>query len=197
MRRIRIGCGWWPPDGKGRPAGLDRLFAVARAIAAGRRLRILYEDGAGSRTGRVVSPLGLAHRAGHWLLAAHCHLRRAFRLFRVDRMRSIRLARGRIGNRLAPPGFDPRFLSAEAYCVSGHGLPALATVRLLPPLDRVAGALFPAALLEQSSPGVLCHLRVTEREALIRLVASFGDSAALTAWRPAADPFSTPAGPVH
>lgn len=135
-----------------------------------------------------MSPLGLAHRYGHWLLAAHCHLRRAFRLFRVDRIGSARLARGRVDGRLAPAGFDPRFFSADAYCIAGNRDPALATVRLLSPFDRLAGALLPAAFLESSGPGVLCHLRVTERAELIRLVSSLGDAAALASWRPAAAP---------
>jgi predicted DNA-binding transcriptional regulator YafY len=174
--------------GERRPAELDRLLAVARALVAGRRVRILYLDVAGSGTARLVSPLGLAHRAGHWLLAAHCHLRRAFRLFRVDRIVAVRLARGRVGDRLAPPGFDPRFFSAEAYCIAGHRLPALATVRLLPPLDGLAGALIPAALLEWSEPGVLCHLRVTERDSLLGLLGSLGSAAALVGWREAALP---------
>lgn len=183
--------------GERRPAELDRLLAVARALVAGRRLRILYLDAAGGGTARLVSPLGLAHRAGHWLLAAHCHLRRAFRLFRIDRVASVRLARGRVDDRLAPPGFDPRFFSAEAYCIAGHGLPALATVRLVPPLDGLAGALLPAALLEWSGPGVLCHLRVTERDCLLGLLGSLGDAAALVGWREAPLPLPVPGGRVR
>lgn len=183
--------------GERRPAELDRLLAVARALVAGRRLRILYLDAAGGGTARLVSPLGLAHRAGHWLLAAHCHLRRAFRLFRIDRVASVRLARGRVDDRLAPTGFDPRFFSAEAYCIAGHGLPALATARLVPPLDGLAGALLPAALLEWSGPGVLCHLRVTERDCLLGLLGSLGDAAALVGWREAPLPLPVPGGRVR
>lgn len=180
--------------GERRPAELDRLLAVARALAAGRRVRILYLDAAGSMTARLVSPLGLAHRAGHWLLAAHCHLRRAFRLFRVDRIGWVRLARGRADGRLAPPGFDPRFFSAEAYCVSGGSPPAHATVRLVPPLDGLAGALLPAALLDWSGPGVLCHLRATDRDGLLALLDSLGDAALLVRWREVAVPLPLPGG---
>jgi hypothetical protein len=168
---------------EGRPEELDRLLPVARALAADRRIRILYADAAGSETARVVSPLGLARRAGHWLLLAHCHLRQALRLFRIDRMASARLARGRVDARLAPAGFDPRFFSAEAYCVAGHHPPALAAVRLLPPLDELSGALLPAAFLEWSGPGVLCYLRVTDREGLLDLLGSLGGAASLAAWR--------------
>lgn len=122
-----------------------------------------------------MTPLGLAWRNGHWLLAAHCHLRRAFRHFRVDRVREVRLARGRLDRKLAPPGFDPRFFSAEGYLVSGRRPPALATVQLRPPL---AGVLLPAALLERTgATTVLCHLRVTDDRALARLVESLGEAA--------------------
>jgi predicted DNA-binding transcriptional regulator YafY len=141
----------------------------------------------------VVSPLALGFREGHWLLAAHCHLRHAFRHFRVDRVAEIRPARGRADARLAPPGFDPRFFSAEGYLAAGAGPPALATVRLGPPLARLAGVLLPAALRERRQDFVLCHLRVSDRPALAGLVASLGAAAALgyTArlpWPPEAPP---------
>lgn len=166
---------------RGEPS---RLLAVARALAAGRQLRLRYQDALGGATHRQVSPLGLSWRNGHWLLAAHCHLRRAFRHFRVDRIETARTARGRVTEGLAPPGFDGRFFSAEGYLHSGQGPPALQTVRLGPPLSGLAPALFPAALLEwPAGEAVLCHLRVSDPFALMGLVDSLGPGASIVrAW---------------
>lgn len=165
--------------GAGTPGEVGPLLPLARALALGRRLRILYQDAAGVPTSRLVSPLALGFRGGHWLLAAHCHLRRAFRHFRVDRMAAVRLARGRADARLAPPGFDPRFFSAEGYLLAGSVPPALATVRLGPPLAALAGVLLPTALREAREGGVFCHLRASDRAALAGLVASLGAAATL------------------
>ncbi len=165
---------------------LPRLLAAARALAAGRRLRIRYRDAAGAASTRLVSPLGLAWRGDHWLLAAHCHLRRALRHFCLHRILAARRVRGRVADRHAPPGFDARFFSAESYLRSGPVPPALATVRLAVPLAEVAASLFPAALLEWPAPGTaLCHLRVTDPAALARLVESLGAAASLTPLMPA------------
>jgi predicted DNA-binding transcriptional regulator YafY len=165
------------------PPGPGPLLEVARALAAGRRLRLLYQDAGGAASSRVVSPLGLAWRAGHWLLAAHCHLRHAFRLFRVDRVEAARLARGRPAPGLSPPGFDPRFFSAEGYLTSGREPPSLATVRLGSPLARLAPVLLPAALRERRGDATLCHLRASDGAALAGLVESLGAGASLLAWR--------------
>lgn len=157
---------------------LRRLLAVARALASGRRIRIRYRDLAGESSRRVLTPLGLAWRGDHWLLAAHCHLRRALRHFRVDRIELAGAAPGRVDGRLAPPGFDARFFSAEGYLSPGARSARSASVRLLPPFAAVASALFPAALLEWPCEGeVLCHLRVSDPAALMSLVASLGNAA--------------------
>ncbi len=63
--------------------------AIDDAIAAGHVIGITYEDADGTTTRRAVDPLALAHTSGHWYLLAHCHLRRAGRWFRLDRIRRV------------------------------------------------------------------------------------------------------------
>lgn len=162
------------------PGQLSRLLAVARAVSSGRRLRLGYLDAGGAETARTVTPFALGWRGDHWLLAAHCHLRRALRHFRADRILHARLARGRADERLLPAGLDPAFFSLTGYLRPGDPAAVLATVRLGPPLLDLAGALFPAALPERASPALLlCHLRATDLAALTQLVASLGPEAAL------------------
>ncbi len=145
-----------------RPAR-KALLPLARALAEGRRAWFRYEDGGGIRTDREVDVLGLAWREGVWHLAAFCHRRKAFRLFRLDRVLRVRVMRARARRGLAPPGFDLRFFSTAGFLDSGSPEPPVrVTVRLRPPLARIATALFPSALREQPARGtVLCHLRTT------------------------------------
>jgi predicted DNA-binding transcriptional regulator YafY len=67
-------------------AGLE---AARRAILESRKLRIGYADSAGHVTKRTVQPLGLYFWGAAWSLAAWCEFRRAFRNFRLDRIRSL------------------------------------------------------------------------------------------------------------
>jgi predicted DNA-binding transcriptional regulator YafY len=172
------------------------LLPLARALAEGRRAWLRYEDGDGVHTSREVDVLGLAWRGGPWHLAAFCHTRKAFRLFRLDRVVQARVLRTRARRGLSPPGFDARFFSTTAFLEPGTPEPPVrATVRLHAPLSRVARALFPAALRETSAPGVvLCHMRATRLGELARLVASLGEGAELCHPDGAAARASGPAG---
>jgi predicted DNA-binding transcriptional regulator YafY len=51
-------------------------------------MRIDYEDGAGSRTARVVQPFAVAYYVEASLICAWCELRNDIRHFRTDRVTS-------------------------------------------------------------------------------------------------------------
>jgi proteasome accessory factor B len=178
-----------------------RLLTLARALAEGRRAWILYLDAGGEKTARQIDLLALSFRGGAWLVAAWCHRRDAFRLFRVDRIARARVLRRRAGQDREVPGFDPRFYSTEGFLEPGPVPPALATIRLSPPLDAVAAALFPAALLERRTGGaVRCHVRATDLQTLSSLVESLGPAAALVAAHLAPPPSENtfaPGPPLH
>ena len=65
------------------------LTQLAAAIHARQRATLTYVAREGSVTSREVDPLGLLQQRGRWFLAAHCHLRRDQRLFRVDRIQKV------------------------------------------------------------------------------------------------------------
>ena len=50
-----------------------------------------YSDYSGAKTHRKVNPLGLAYMDQSTVLLAWCHLRRDFRVFRLDRMRDLEM----------------------------------------------------------------------------------------------------------
>ncbi len=72
-----------------RGATLEDLRA---AIAGNRKVVIEYYSVArGGMTRRKVSPYAVVENAGEWYLAGDCHLRRAERMFRLDRIRSVEI----------------------------------------------------------------------------------------------------------
>jgi len=160
-----------------RDPSLDALLACARAATRRRRLRLRYVDANAEVTSREVDVLGLAFREDHWLLAAFCHLRGGFRLFRTERIRSPRVT-GRGARPAGAVPFDARAFAAAAWA-GGPSAPR-ATVRLGPDLEPAWTSLFPGSLSELLPDGSrLCHVRDPWVAGLAALVASLGSRAAL------------------
>ncbi len=68
----------------------SRLDAVERAADTGTRLDIAYADEAGRATVRVVRPLGLWFWGKVWTMVGWCELRDDFRMFRLDRISTLK-----------------------------------------------------------------------------------------------------------
>lgn len=68
-----------------------RLPELVSAIDAGRSIDFAYRDAAGSVTERTVDPWSLTQNGGAWYLRGYCMTREDERLFRVDRMSTIRV----------------------------------------------------------------------------------------------------------
>ena len=91
---------------------------------------ICYRDANGTATQRMVEPRALAIWGDSACLEAFCHLRRAQRSFRLDRIEAVVLAKGQI---LAPVEYvrslkisDPILSRAEASCVADEPLAQVA-----------------------------------------------------------------------
>ena len=71
----------------------DMLQTVRRAILERHSLELHYFRRAGGYAGelteRTVDPHGLVHFNGAWMLSAYCHLRRAMRVFKLERVRQL------------------------------------------------------------------------------------------------------------
>jgi predicted DNA-binding transcriptional regulator YafY len=59
------------------------------ALRERRKVRVNYARGDGESSDRVLRPLALAFWGSGWSLAAWCELRKGFRTFRPDRIRSL------------------------------------------------------------------------------------------------------------
>ncbi|MFC1764232.1 helix-turn-helix transcriptional regulator, partial [Planctomycetota bacterium] len=71
--------------------GTEYMAQLRKAVRVKRKVRLLYTDGQGEATKRIIRPLGLAVFAPRWLLTAWCELRHGFRNFRLDRIQSLEM----------------------------------------------------------------------------------------------------------
>jgi predicted DNA-binding transcriptional regulator YafY len=77
------------PQDQGQFPG-NMLIAIQSVLAGNHVIRIDYHSNSKDElTRRTVEPLGLCFYAGNWHLLAYCHLRRQYRDFRVDRLKSM------------------------------------------------------------------------------------------------------------
>lgn len=102
-----------PADGPS--AGDDGLPAIRTAIREERKLRIVYADGEGKETRRVIWPFALAFFERVRVVVAWCERRQGFRHFRTDRITHLAVTEKRYPRRRqsllkewrASEGIDP------------------------------------------------------------------------------------------
>ncbi|HEY9075000.1 MAG TPA: YafY family protein [Anaerolineaceae bacterium] len=117
--------------------GLDALTPLLerlrKAIREQRRVSLVYSSAASAEpTRREFDAYALVYRWGWWYVVGYCHLRRAERVFRVDRIQDLHLADGTYQ---VPPEFDvDAFLEKE---FSGQPV-VLARLRFAPEAAHIA-----------------------------------------------------------
>lgn len=96
VRRTALFVPAWGPDGvevvapvRDAPSWLAEL---RRAVQAGRKVQLAYEDAAGAATTRTVRPVGLFFWGRSWSVGAWCEARADWRNFRADRVRALTVA---------------------------------------------------------------------------------------------------------
>ncbi|MBN1827048.1 MAG: WYL domain-containing protein [Candidatus Eisenbacteria bacterium] len=67
----------------------EGLAAIGDALREGGNVRVLYEDGSGRRTERVLAPLRIARVRSTLFMDAACSLRGSVLCFRLDRVREV------------------------------------------------------------------------------------------------------------
>lgn len=82
------------PEAKG--ATREMLSQLRRAIIERRTIQFHYhtrypQDGQTAKNTRAADPYGLVHWGGAWYLISYCHLRRAIRNFKLDRLTDLQL----------------------------------------------------------------------------------------------------------
>lgn len=79
-----------PQEQEARP-NATLLITLSEAIQQRQRITIVYHAQSDESTARTVEPYGLAGWWGRWYLVGYCCLRRAQRMFRLDRIEQVQV----------------------------------------------------------------------------------------------------------
>ncbi|MFQ5524288.1 MAG: helix-turn-helix transcriptional regulator [Acidimicrobiia bacterium] len=149
------------------PGVLGTLFD---AVTSHRRIEFTYRGET-----RLVSPYGLAHRRGHWYLVAGTD--HGDRIYRVDRIEGAKPV-GESNAFERPRGFDIRTVMREQPWEAGEDPVVEVTVRFDP---EVAWWAARSLGREEPEAELVATVPVTNRDAFIGWVLSFGDAAEVLA----------------
>jgi proteasome accessory factor C len=163
----------WPTLDIHVGSGAEETLGVLRAaVAEHRMVRIdYYSYGRDERRERVIEPHRFYADEGNWYVAGYCHLARADRVFRVDRMRSATL----LDERFPAPASAGASLSTFAPSADDPRV-----VLDIAPDARWVVDQYPHDAVEQRADGVFrVTLPVTARPWLERLLVRLGPAAAV------------------
>jgi proteasome accessory factor C len=153
------------------------LRDVRAAVAEHRELEIDYwSAGRAELTTRRIDPAVVFYALGAWYVGAYCHRAEGERMFRVDRIRSLRAT----GARFDPGGSD--FETGDVYSPSAHD--TRATLRLSPAAAWVAEAYPSESVTERPGGKLDVVLAISEEAWLERLLLRLGPDAEVVDPRP-------------
>ncbi|OYT90899.1 MAG: transcriptional regulator [Burkholderiales bacterium PBB3] len=161
-------------DQRAAAGGLQMAVLATLTLATEKqqRVQLSYQAPTGPATQRLLDPWGLAYYAGHWYAIGHCHMRRAQRSFRLDRILSVET----VPASFAPPAdFDALATLRDniatlprAHLVEVEVYASLDDVRRHIPIET--GSLVP--LPPQKTAGVLMTSQVDDLGWMARTLAS-------------------------
>jgi proteasome accessory factor C len=155
----------------GEPAN---LALVRDAAAHNKRIEIEYWSGGRDEvTTRVIDPGVVFFATGEWYVGAYCHRARDERMFRVDRIRSVRTT----GETFEPGATDLE--AGETY--TPRPTDTRVTLRLQPEAAWVAEAYPTESVTERGDGSLEIVLAVSEQAWLERLLLRLGPEAELLA----------------
>ena len=82
------------------------LSSLQLALTNFNLITIEYQKQDGGASTRIIEPFALLSTQGNWLLIAWCHLRKDFRLFRLDRIKKLEVQNAK---------FEPHKMTLEEY----------------------------------------------------------------------------------
>ncbi|MDQ3396272.1 MAG: YafY family transcriptional regulator [Deinococcota bacterium] len=147
--------------------GGEQLAVLSQGVRARRRVWLRYLDERQSATERNFDPYGVVQRSGRWYATGYCHLRKALRVFRLDRINDVRLLEATFE---PPEGFD-----AAAYVNQSVALIPMAhsaEVLLRTDLETARRELYPNfVILEVAPEGVIMRCTTDNLRWLARVIA--------------------------
>jgi predicted DNA-binding transcriptional regulator YafY len=171
VEALETTLGFTMPPTAGAPVAGETVLVLADAIRRRWRVRARYRSFEGEETERELSPHGLVVHSGRWYLAAHDHVRRDLRTFRVDRM--IRVSAGERAALAPPDGFDP--VGHVSRSLARVPWPWQVEVLLDLPVDQAAQRL-PETLAEllDADERTLLRMRVSSLDWMAGVLAGLG-----------------------
>jgi predicted DNA-binding transcriptional regulator YafY len=106
------------PTGDGPGPDPGQLTTLAAAIANRERVRFGYRAGDGSDSTRLVEPHRLVAAARHWYLVAYDNDRDDWRIYRIDRIRHLRLTGARTPPRQLPAADAGAYVASNLYSLA-------------------------------------------------------------------------------
>ncbi len=85
----------------------DKLSLLQQAVRSGESLEIEYVSRTGEETRRTIEPHVLVYKGNVWYVYAWCRKRKEFRLFKIGRIRTMRLTGEHFEKRAFSPGDIP------------------------------------------------------------------------------------------
>lgn len=153
----------------GMPAShKERLRTAQRALVQARVLSFEYQGAAAEPTRRSVEPATLVFKGHSWYLYAYCRLREDFRLFRISRMRAVRIEAEQFVRR--PESYEESEVDMTARPSTRFVLRFAPVVRSL-----VEDAFDPADLDLQADGSLIATFDVPEDEWVYAMILSYGE----------------------
>jgi predicted DNA-binding transcriptional regulator YafY len=150
------------------PSDNRPLAVLSSAAQACQRVMLRYRNQGDETSTRCFDPFGVAFRHGRWYAVGMCHLRKAVRTFRLDRVAGVDVL---LETFERPPGFDAMAHLVQAIAT----LPRAFAIEVLLKTDLAAARaqLFPeAGVFEETVDGVVIHNQSDELDWFARQLAA-------------------------
>ncbi len=141
-------------------ADVALLTRLASAVQTCKRARLSYRKEGGAVGKREVEPYGLMQHSGRWFLGGYCLLRRALRLFRVDRIETVAVLKGTFER---PADFEMAAFLRESIAFAPA--PWEVSVWLDAPPETLRRRVGARAVLEPEGDGTRLRCGVTDLDA--------------------------------
>lgn len=102
------------------PASRERFLLLKKAVLQKNVIAFDYFNSRGEKSGREAEPLQLWFKDRAWFIKAYCRTRRAFRIFKISRMKNIALTDDSFDRHLADISYDTAEVSLRLITLTLH-----------------------------------------------------------------------------
>ncbi len=100
---IEIDLSYWGSNSENK----EKFYKIKNAMFSDREIKIVYIDTLGRETIRNIYPLKLVFKERMWYLSAYCLLRKSYRFFHINRIKTVDLVKNNFKRtEYNPPSFD-------------------------------------------------------------------------------------------